>query len=55
MLLPIVGNSPRLQIELRLRHLSEPEKRAFVIADNRLPELASWDETSQDAPLECPS
>ena len=31
---------------VRLRHLSEPEKRAFIIADNRLPELASWNEES---------
>lgn len=31
---------------VRLHHLSEPEKRAFIIADNRLPELASWNKTS---------
>ena len=29
---------------IRVRHLSEPEQRAFIIADNRLPELATWDE-----------
>ena len=28
---------------VRLDHLSEVEKRAYVIADNRLAELASWD------------
>ena len=28
---------------LRLDHLSEAEKRAYVIADNRLAELAGWD------------
>jgi len=31
---------------IRVRHLSEREQRAFIIADNRLPELASWDEAS---------
>jgi DNA modification methylase len=30
---------------VRLRHLSEPDKRALIIADNKLAELASWDET----------
>lgn len=30
---------------IRVRHLSEAEQRAFIIADNRLSELASWDET----------
>ena len=34
---------------VRLRHLGEPEKRAFIIADNRLPELASWDQESAAA------
>ncbi len=29
---------------LSLQHLSEQEKRAFAIADNRLAELAGWDE-----------
>ena len=29
---------------IRLDHLSEAEKRAYVIADNRLAELAGWDE-----------
>jgi ParB-like chromosome segregation protein Spo0J len=28
---------------LRLSHLSDVEKRAYVIADNRLAELAGWD------------
>jgi DNA modification methylase len=28
---------------LRLAHLSEAEKRAYVLADNRLAELAGWD------------
>jgi ParB-like chromosome segregation protein Spo0J len=28
---------------IRIAHLSEAQKRAFVIADNRLAELASWD------------
>ncbi len=29
---------------IALEHLSEPERRAFTIADNRLAELASWDD-----------
>ena len=29
---------------LRLEHLSEAERKAYVIADNRLAELAGWDE-----------
>jgi len=29
---------------IALDHLSEPERRAFMIADNRLAELASWDD-----------
>ena len=28
---------------LRLEHMTEAEKRAYVIADNRLAELAGWD------------
>jgi len=28
---------------LRLSHLSDAEKRAYVLADNRLAELAGWD------------
>ena len=31
---------------VRARHLSEPQKRAFALADNRLAELASWNEQS---------
>ena len=31
---------------VRLRHLTEADKRALIIAENRLPELASWDEQS---------
>jgi len=29
---------------IRLEHLSEAQKRAYIIADNRLAELAGWDE-----------
>ena len=29
---------------IALEHLSQPERRAFMIADNRLAELASWDD-----------
>jgi len=29
---------------LRLEHMSEAQKRAYVLADNRLAELAGWDE-----------
>ena len=28
---------------IRLEHLTEPQKRAYVIADNRLAENAGWD------------
>jgi len=28
---------------IRIRHLSEIEKRAYIIADNKLAELATWD------------
>ena len=31
---------------VRARHLSEAEKRAFIIADNRLAELGSWNQES---------
>jgi ParB-like chromosome segregation protein Spo0J len=31
---------------VRANHLSESEKRAFIIADNRLTELASWNRKS---------
>jgi DNA modification methylase len=30
---------------ISIHHLSESQRRAFMIADNRLAELASWDET----------
>jgi ParB-like nuclease domain len=30
---------------IRLEHLSEAQKRAYIIADNRLAELAGWDES----------
>lgn len=29
---------------IRLEHLSESERRAYILADNRLAELAGWDE-----------
>jgi ParB-like chromosome segregation protein Spo0J len=29
---------------IRLEHLAEAQKRAFMIADNRLTEIASWDD-----------
>jgi len=29
---------------LRIERLSEPQKRAYVLADNRLAELAGWDQ-----------
>ncbi len=29
---------------IRLDHLSEAQKRAYIVADNRLAELAGWDE-----------
>jgi ParB-like chromosome segregation protein Spo0J len=29
---------------IRLEHLSEAQKRAFMLADNRLAEIASWDD-----------
>jgi ParB-like chromosome segregation protein Spo0J len=29
---------------IRLEHLSESQRRAFMIADNRLTEIASWDD-----------
>jgi len=29
---------------IRLEHLSEAQRRAFMIADNRLREIASWDD-----------
>jgi DNA modification methylase len=31
---------------IRVQHLSEAEKRAFIIADNKLAELGSWDRDS---------
>lgn len=30
---------------IRLEHLSEAQKRAYIVADNRLAELAGWDES----------
>ena len=29
-------------LAIRLSHLTEPQKRAYVIADNRLSEMATW-------------
>jgi ParB-like chromosome segregation protein Spo0J len=37
---------------IALDHLSEAERRAFMIADNRLAELASWDENRLGVELE---
>jgi DNA modification methylase len=37
---------------VRADYLSEPEKRAFVLADNRLAELASWNQKSLRRELE---
>jgi hypothetical protein len=37
---------------IALEHLSEPERRAFMIADNRLAELASWDDRRLGVELE---
>ena len=37
---PGMGEVPAI----RLEHLSEAQKRAFMIADNRLTEIASWDD-----------
>ncbi len=34
---------------LRVTHLTEPQKRAFILADNRLAELASWDKETLKA------
>src|SRR5205085_3228619 len=31
---------------VQVRHLSERQKRAFMLADNRIAQLASWDEPS---------
>jgi site-specific DNA recombinase len=37
---------------IRLDHLTDPERRAYIIADNRLAELASWDEDVLGAELQ---
>ena len=37
---------------VRASHLSEPEKRAFMLADNELAELATWNETALRRELE---
>ena len=37
---------------IALEHLDDAERRAFVIADNRLAELASWDDLRLGAELE---
>src|SRR5262249_439025 len=37
---------------IRVAHLSEPQKRAFMLADNRIAQLASWDETALRHELE---
>src|SRR5262249_6198605 len=34
---------------LRIEHLSDEEKRAYIIADNRLAERAGWDPCSRSA------
>ncbi len=36
---------------LRLEHLSAAQRRAYIVADNRLAELASWDDALRDAEL----
>ena len=36
-------NGPLLVPTLRIGHLSDQDKRAFIIADNRLAEKAGWD------------
>ena len=37
---------------IRIEHLTEAQKRAFVIADNRLAELSSWDDHALAVELE---
>lgn len=37
---------------LRLTHLSEREKRAYIIADNRIADLSSWDEAALRAQVD---
>jgi hypothetical protein len=37
---------------IRLSHLSEVQKRAFIIADNKMPELAGWNDELLAAELE---
>jgi hypothetical protein len=38
------GNTGRWSAAIRLQHLSEPQKRALALADNKLAENAGWDE-----------
>lgn len=44
-----IGDVPTV----RLTHLSEAEKRAYILADNRLAEKSGWDK--EILAVECPS